>query len=242
MATLLKHFKGAGVTYLDGIDAGTIDDAKITGSEETANLRNPRTGSGNIASTSRLSGLQLSMTFFTFNADNLAKGLRGTLTAVAATPVVDEVLAVPASFTQDTLIPTAKIIDTSVAPVVTGTGGTPTRTLDTDYTVTAAGIIAIAGGGMAANDEVDYTPKAGNVLEAFVNSGAEYAVLIDGINNVENDEPHRVQAYKWKPSPASDLPFISNDDFASFTLTGELVADTTKPAGESQYFKTDLVT
>jgi hypothetical protein len=241
MPTVLEHYKGSGIVYLNGIDAGTVDDVQMSGDEESATLRNPRTGVGNIASESRLSGLTLSMTFYNFNSDNLAIGLRGTVASVAATPITDEVLAVPASFTKDTLIPTEKIIDTAVAPVVTGTGGTPTRVLDTDYTVVSGGIIALAGGAMAANDEVSYTPKAGDVLEAFVNSGQEYEVIVDGINNVENDKAYRLQYYKWKPSPASDVPVISDDDFASFTLTGELTADTTKASGKSQYFKRDRV-
>ena len=241
MPIVLEHYKGAGVTYIDGIDTGTVDDVKISGDEEKVTLRNPRTGQGNIASASRLSGLTLDLTFFNFNDDNMAIGLRGTTSSVAATPVVDEALTFSGSITKDRLLLTSKIIDTSVAPVVTGSGGTPTRVLDTDYKVVPAGIIAITGGAMATGDLVDYTPKAGRALEAFVNSGKEYEVAIDGINNVEGDKEYRLQFYKWKPSPASDLPIISDDDFASFTLTGELIADTTKPAGESQYFKRDRV-
>ena len=220
---------------------GTVDDVKISAEEETSTLRNPRTGEGNIASQSRLSGLKLDMSLFTFNSSNLAIALRGSVSAVAATPVVDEVLLVPGSLVGNPLIPTDKIIDTAVAPVITGSGGTPTRTLDTDYTVTAAGILAVEGGGLAVGDLIDYTPKAGDVLETFVNSGKEYRVVVDGINNVENDKPYRIDAFKWKPTPSSDFGIISDDDFASTPLSGELIADTTKAAGKSQYFKRDRV-
>lgn len=241
MATVLKHFKGAGVVYLGGLDVGTADDVKVSGDEEKATLRNARTGEGNIASQSRLSGLELAITFYDFKPENLKRAFRGDIVTVAATPIVDEVLSLPASFTEDTLAATAKIIDTSVAPVVTGSGGTPTRVEGTDYEVVPSGIKALAGGGCVNGDLVDYTPKAGKKIRAFTQGGVELPVIIDGMNNVENNEEFVQRYWKWKPAPVTDLPIISDDDFASYTLVGELVADTTKAAGESQYFEHEAV-
>lgn len=244
--TVLEHYKGAGIVYIAEvggalIDMGTVDDVSISSEEETANLRNPRTGEGNIASQSRLSGLTLEMSLFTFNSSNLAVALRGTVTAADDTPITDEALDVPAALTGNPMIPTARIIDTTVDPVVSATGGGTERVIGTDYTVTPAGIIAIEGGGLVAGDTIDYTPKAGDVLESFVNSGKEYRIFIDGINNVENDKPYRIDCYKWKPAPSSDFSIISDDDYASTPLSGELIADATKGTGKSQYFKRERV-
>lgn len=237
MAITLQHYQGAGIVYIDGRDIGNTADVSVAIETEEKTVPNFRGGGGNSASLTRVSGVSLSMTLYDFNNNNLSLALRGTSSTVSATPIVDESLSTPAAL--DVLLETAKIIDTSVAPVVTGSGGTPTYVLDTDYEVKAGGIYVLSAGSIPTSGTilVDYTPKAGNALEALITSGSEVKVIVDGINEAESGKPFRLSFHKWKPSPTSGLSAIA-DDFGSFELTGEVIQDTTKNGTTiSQYFK-----
>lgn len=237
MTITLEHYQGAGIVYIDGRDIGNTADVNIAIETEEKTVPNFRGGGGNSASLSRITGVNLSMNLYDFNNDNLALALRGINSAVAATPITDEVLTTPAAL--DVLLETANIIDTAVAPVVTGPSGTPTYVLDTDYEVKAGGIYVLASGSITVSStiEVDYTPEAGNALEALLTSGAEVKVIVDGVNDAESGKPWRLSFHKWKPSPTAGLSAIG-EDYGSFELTGEVLLDTTKNGTTiSQYFK-----
>lgn len=235
MATL-EHFIGAGQIHFDGRDVGNASDAELAIETSEQTVPNFRGGGGVAATITRIESVSFKATLYDFNPKNLAMALRGTTTALSATPLTDEVLpGIPATVTEDTLFKTVQLIDVAVAPVVTGTGGTPTRVLDTDYRVVAGGIIAVGGGGMTTADEVDYTPLANTRLDALTTGELEFEVVINGVNEAEN-KPFRFTGYKYRPAPATALALIS-ESFGSFELDGKLILDTTKVGvGESQYF------
>ena len=59
--------------------------------------------------------------------------------------------------------------------------------------------------------------------------------MFDGVN--ENTGKRSVMdVYRWKPAPTSGLDLIS-DDFAEFDIEGEVLADSTKGAGLSKFFR-----
>ena len=230
-----EHFIPSGILYVNGRDVGNASDIVVSVEEEEKSVPNFRGGGGNAASTSRISAVSFSATLYNFSAENMALALRADTSSVAATPVSDESIA--AGATLDRLVKTAKMIDTSVAPVVTTDPSGTTYVEDTDYTVTSAGIIPLSTGSITASEDllISYTPAASTKVEALTQAGSEFEIVIQGLNE-ETNKPFRFIGYKWKPSPTSGLSLIS-DDYSSFPVEGEMILDTTKSgAGISQYF------
>lgn len=229
------HFIPSGIIYVNGRDVGNASETTITVEEEEKSVSNFRGGGGDAASTSRISSVRFSSTFYNFSADNLALALRADTSAIAATPVVDESISSAASL--DRLVKTAKMIDITVAPVVTSDPAGTTYVEDTDYTVSSAGIIPLSTGSIPVSTAllIDYTPVASTLVQALTQSGLEFEVVIAGLNE-ETNKPFRFIGYKWKPSPTSGLNLIS-DEYSSFPVEGKLILDTSKVgSGISQYF------
>ena len=129
------------------------------------------------------------------------------------------------------------MIDTEIAAVVTDSTGSTTYEVNTDYIVSAAGIRALSTGSITAGEslKVTYTSKAGNALQALVESGEEVKVVVDGINDVTG-KPSVLKFYRWKPTPTSGLDLIG-DDFGSFDIEGGVLADSSIVAtGKSKFF------
>lgn len=117
-------------------------------------------------------------------------------------------------------------------------------TLNTDYTVSGGGIYIEEAA--AATDgeplEIDYTPAAGSVVEALLNSAQEYELVFDGLNEARSGKPVIIEAYRVKFGPAANLPLIG-DEYAALELTGKVLKDSTKNGTSvSQYFKVEVVT
>jgi len=109
--------------------------------------------------------------------------------------------------------------------------------VNTDYIVSAAGIRALSTGAITAAEslKVTYTSKAGNALQALVESGEEVKVVVDGINDVTG-KASVLKFYRWKPTPTSGLDLIG-DDFGSFDIEGGVLADSSiVAAGKSKFF------
>ena len=230
---------GKGKVYLDRIFVGNVSALNVAIAEEKieqSDYTSP--GGGNCAVVQRIDSVELSMTMTRFDADNLSKAVFGNSAEQAATPIVDESIDAPAVLTDDTLVVTAQVIDTSVAPTVTSDPSGTTYTDGTDYTFSPAGITVLAGGTIAVTDPllVSYTPKAADVVQALTQSAQSYEVLFDGLNEADSGAPVVVKAYKVQFGPAADIPFIG-DEFAELVLTGDiLLDDTVVGAGLSQYF------
>ncbi len=236
---------GKGKVYLDRIFVGNVSALNIAIAEEKieqSDYTSP--GGGNCAVVQRIDSVEMSMTMTRFDAANLSKAVFGTESSQLATPVVDESAAAPATLDDDSLVVTAQIIDTSVAPTVTSDPAGTTYVDGTDYTSSSAGITIIAGGAINASDPllISYTPLATDTVQALTESARSYEVLFDGLNEADSGAPVVVKAYKVQFGPAADLPFIG-DDFAELSLTGDiLLDDSIVGAGLSQYFTVALAT
>jgi len=229
------HFIPSGVIYVNGRDVGNAADVVIAVENDERSVPNFRGGGGKAASTSRITGVNLSGNFYNFSAENMALALRGDTSTVTSSAITDE--AITAASTLDRLVNTANMIDITVAPVVTGSGGSPTYVENTDYTVSSAGIIPLSTGSITAGLAllIDYTSVTATKVEALTQAGEEFELVIAGLNE-ETNKPFRFVGYKWKPSATSGLSLLS-DDYSSFPIEGELILDLTKSgAGISQYF------
>ena len=129
--------------------------------------------------------------------------------------------------------------------------GTAALTKDTHYSVEGGGrrFLAAAAGYFPATTpagkglpiKTSYTRNAQWVIEALVNSGTEYELIFNGINENDGSNPIRKRFYRVKFSPTGGLSSIG-DDFAKLDMTAAVLADTSiTGAGLSQYVKTQMI-
>lgn len=97
--------------------------------------------------------------------------------------------------------------------------------------------IALAVLGSVAIDEV--TKKA--TIEALTQTGVEYKLIFEGLNEAQSGASADVTIHRFKPSPADDIALIG-DDFATLKLKGAALKDKTQPVGKSQFFQVVLDT
>lgn len=233
-----KSYIGKGKVYLDGRFVGNVTEFTYGATEDKKELKDYTSqGGGNYNAVSRIDAVTASITMSDYSAENLSLALFGTTNSVTATTVTDESITAPA--TLDRLVETADIIDTTQTVTVTSDPAGTTHVVDVDYTVSAAGIFIIAGGGISASDPllVSYTKKAVDVIEALTASSQEHELLFDGLNEAQSGEPSVIKVHRMKFSPADGISAIS-DDFGAITLTGDALKDTSITAGGlSQYLK-----
>lgn len=232
-----KSFIGKGVVYIENDDGLLVDVGNCTAfaysaDEEKIELKNYRTaGGGNYNSVSRINAVNLSLTLSDFSAENLALGLFGTVSAVAAGAVADEAQTTPSDVSVDFLLPTDHVIDTDQAVTVTGYAE------GDDFTKTPAGIIVLAAGSIPADTAlaISYTKKAVDVVQAFVQAAQDRRIVLDGLNEAQSGAPVVIDVHRGKFGPAQETAFIG-DEFGEIGLEGEALLDTTVTgAGLSQY-------
>lgn len=201
---------------------------------EENSLLNYRGGGGEINKRERISAVSLSVTAHDFLAENLALATRGEVSAAASEAVAAEVQP----GVDSGLIRTDKMIDTSETVTVSGPSGSPSYVEGTDFTITAAGIEVMEGGDIASGGDIEitYQSLAADIVDALMNSGDEYQIVADLINEAQSSR-YVVDIWRAKAAPADELALIG-DDYGAQTLPFSLLLDTTKEAaGDSGYFK-----
>ena len=180
MAFIKETYIGKGKVFLDGRFMGNVSKFTYGGEEEKVELPDfTAVGGGNYDSVSRITALKIGIEVHDFSAENVSLGLFGSVVAVAAGAIIDE--PVSARSVLDRLVPTAYMIDTTVAPVVTDSTGVTTYVPNVDYTVSAAGITPLSTGSITASESllIDYTKRSLNVVHALTNSGAECELVFE---------------------------------------------------------------
>ena len=116
--------------------------------------------------------------------------------------------------------------------------GKTTLVAGTDYEIRAGGVFAYEGSTIAGESwTVGYTSVAFDVVQALTQSGQEYELVFDGLNEARSGKRTRITGYRYKPGAAQNLGFIG-DAYAVLEVTGKLLKDTSKTgAGVSQYYK-----
>lgn len=231
-----EAYIGSGVIYVNGRDVGNCENVNFSIEQDTKSQRNYRGGGGNFASRTTISSVKLSLTLLNFSNANLALALRGIVTIEAAGAIADEeVTAVLGGLAE-----TAKMIDTSntaTTLTVTNSDASVTYVEGTDYEPTAAGLKILADGAIGDGEvlKVSYANRGTSLLQALVDSGEDVRVVMDGVND-DSNKPCIVRVHRWKPAPTSGLDLIS-EDYASFPLEGEVLADQSiQAAGKSKFF------
>lgn len=112
---------------------------------------------------------------------------------------------------------------------------------NTDYEIRPGGVFAYSGSTIAGETwTVGYTKATADLVQALVNSGKEYELLFDGLNEARSGKRTRVNAYRVKIGALQNLSLIG-EEYASLEVTGKLLKDTSKNgAGVSQYFKVEI--
>ena len=216
-------------------DVGNASVFKFAFSEDKKELLDYQDpAGGNAASVSKINSITGDMDLRDFNVDNFALATWGTTAALAATAIVGESghTIVPNKF-----IPTARIINTTIAPVVKKGA---TVILAADYVVSPGGITispAITTGTVVSGDAItiDYTPQAGNDVQALINSSPVVSVFFEGINIVTGKYA-TVRIHRAKLGVASGVDLIG-DDFGSLPISITMEKDSTiVAAGASKFF------
>ena len=120
--------------------------------------------------------------------------------------------------------------------------GKVTLVADTDYTVSAGGIVLESAAAFTDGEElqVTYTKLAAHRIEALLNSAQEYEFFFDGLNEARSGKPTLVELYRVKLGATDGLDLIGEDYYAG-TQAGEVLKDTSKNGTTvSQYFRADI--
>lgn len=239
-----QSYLGSGKVYLRIVGAaaplahiGNVSGLTFKHDEEVKEQKNYQTpGGGTVNEVRRIKGVAVEFTMHELSTSNLAMALYGDATAIAAGSVVDE--AVTAY--KGGLVRLAHANPTSV--VVTNSTATTTYVAGVDYEVHPGGIYIIAAGAItnAQALKVDYSHGAQDVIQAITQSGKEYELFFEGLNEAQSVKPFLVDCWRFKPGVAQDISLMG-DDFASLKISGKALADTSKPAGISQYYRATAV-
>lgn len=218
------------------IELGNCSALSFAVTEDVKELKDfTTTGGGTYNEVRRVSAVEVSLTAHDLDSENLKKALFADSTNTAAGAVTDEAIVVY----KGGLIPLARPVNKSVAPVVTSTGGSPTTfTAGTDYEIRDGGIYIPTGSTMTngQNILVDYTGLAFDTVQALTQSAREYEMLFEGLNEARSGKPVIVQAFRVKLGAAQNLALLG-EDFAALEMSGKILQDTSKTgAGVSKYF------
>jgi hypothetical protein len=246
MATNTDIYRGKGSVHI-GLSDGSGPRVRLgncpqlTKNVETEEVNLPDSesaGGGNVASDERISNVSIEVQCNNFSPENLAIATRGAVTAYAGGTITDEAHA---DIFVDGLVKLDHMPVTS--SIVVKRGATP-LVLDSDYEITGrSGITPLSGGTNTVVDGDDllisYTAKASNLVHALLNSGLEYSLFFDGLNEAKSGKAVWFEAYKCKPSPSS-LNLIA-DEYGVMTLNFKVIKDSTKNGTtESQYYDLEI--
>ena len=236
-----EYFAGQGPLYIGSRDAagnpmglvfvGDLESAELTPNiDKKTTIENVSGSHGVGASFISRAGYNLSLNMRSIKPEHLALALHSGNTAKTAGSVTEEVHIAYL----DKMTPLEHTNISTV--VVTGAGGTPTYVEDTDYIVHAAtGMIEFISGGTitdATDVLIDYSYAAQHHMKVQPNNDEKYLVFA-GMNNANNDKQTRCEMYKVKLDPGV-LSMIT-DDTASMPITGELLLDSLRAAGDQFY-------
>lgn len=230
---------GAATAFLEIGNCSALTFGAQLDTKELKDFTQP--GGGTYAKVDRVSSVTVNLTCHDLDGPNLARASGGAVSTTVAGSVTAEPLVAYKGGTTPTSKPPSAVTS------VTGSGGTPEFVAGTDYLVTPGGIEVLESGaipdpvGGASNVVITYDNTIQTVVQAMVNSGKEYELLFEGLNEAESDLPVVVQAFRVKFAPAQAINFLG-DDFAALELTGTALSDRRKVgANISRYWKATIV-
>lgn len=161
------------------------------------------------------------------NYKNFAMAWQASTTQVAAATFSDVEVAVEAF----ELIKLDRAADiTTVEKETTPTGTFVAAVEGVDYEKTAVGLMSL----VAANFRVSGNYPAQIDMQVFTQTPAAMEVEIHGGNKLDKSQKKLVRYYKVKFKPVNGQHI--NTEVAELELEGAIEADSTRPAGESQFY------
>lgn len=230
----LREIGGAGGL----VQVGNASKLDFSVTEDTKELKDyTQPGGGTYNEVRRISAVEMSATLHDISASNLARALYGGTSAESTSTVTDELHAdvVIGALVPTTYLPSA---------ITAVKRGSTTLTVNSDYTVEPSGIVPVAGGAnsVVAGDDllITYTKAAHDIVQALVNSGKEYELYFDGLNEARSGKRTRVRAWRVKIGALASLSMIG-EEYAAMEVAGKLLKDTSiTGAGISQYLKVEI--
>lgn len=237
----MAYFSGQGRVYIGARDSagnpagltfvGNVPELKVSLSVETLEHQEAQSGQ-------RLTDLQLiktkkgefSCTLEELSAGNLALALYGHSTTVAAGTVTGE--ALPNPVTAGHLYPLAH---QNVSAVQIQDSDSPPKPLPAaQYSVNAKHgslviLDATTGGPYVEPFTVDYAFGAAQSTAMFTQPLPERWVRFEGLNTADGNREVVIDLYRVAINPAKELSVIT-DELLKFELSGQVLADTLKPA------------
>jgi hypothetical protein len=237
----MPYFSGQGRVYIGARDTngnplglsyvGNVPELKVSLSVETIEHQESTSGQ-------RLTDLQLikskkgefSCTLEELIPVNLALALYGTTTDQTSGTVTAE--ALPNPVTVGSLYLLAKQNVSSV--VVKDSSATPQTLPAGQYSLNAKhGSLVIidktTGGPYVEPFKVDYAYGAAQSTAMFTQPLPERWIRFQGLNTADSNREVVIDLYRVAINPAKDLSIIT-DDLLKFELSGQVLADTLKPA------------
>lgn len=220
------------------LEVGNASQLNFSVTEETKELKDyTQPGGGTYNEVRRIQSVECQITLHDLNAQNLARALYGATSAQTSSTVTDE----PVS---DVVIGALHPLEFLPSAITTVERGSTTLVENADYRVEPSGIVPLSGGPntVIAGDDllVTYTRAGQDIVQALVNSGREYELLFDGLNEARSGKRTRVRAWRVKIGALQNLAMIG-EEYAALEVSGKLLKDLTKTgANISQYFKVEI--
>lgn len=224
-------------------DAGLV--STVTQATETNDIVLPNTRTpegGNFDKLTRINAMTLAMNFREFNTENIAANLWADVTAIPSAAVTGERHA--AEVDKTCVLDRMPLTIESVTDAATGA---VVFEEDEDFRMTGSGIEVLEGSALAdaitaaGEDEylleIDYTCADFDEIEALVNSGQEWEIMMEGQNGAGTKGRINPRFWRCKFSPAESLDWLGTDDFMGMQVAVEVLADSTRGTGKSAYMK-----
>ena len=177
----------------------------------------------------------LTFTIEDFSIENLALGLYGSNTQVTGTTVAAEPLEVTLS-TEDRVYRLEHPNNISAITVTTLTEEVTPGQRDGDYRVDVTnGTLLVFSGTATASHTVAYTFDTYMRTDVFTTTSSEVWLRFEGLSTLDSGQTTLIDAYRVAIDPMSGYQLI-NDEIGSAEITGSILADTTRVAG-NQFFQ-----
>lgn len=202
--------------------------------------------------TGKATGAVAASKFFDTSGDDAATVLSLVAVIAAQTAVLDYEARVGAtsdviqfySVTPGVAGNSHTLAENTTASTIVVSGATFTlgaaATVTTDYVVNAeAGSIFLpttSGIPADTNITISYTHATLDRTDSFVTGQPEIWVRFEGLNTAKSNETFVVDIFKFTPDPLAEQQLIG-DEVGAIELTGSALADTDRPAGQSQFFR-----
>lgn len=237
-----KVFKGVGVMHAKRLgvadaplrDLGDVDVAKVANrSNQMAWKQHRKPGGGNLATLDTLDGITLDVQMQEWEPENQAMVLQGKIVDLPPETVTGEPIVLQPGGLTLTAFPGPKSI---------------TLTKASDSTPIALSAVIVSAAGLTVPKDsavitaptpatIAYTSTQATRIEPLVEAGAEYYLVLDGVNEAESGRPVIVEFWRWKAPPAEELALIDGENPGKLLSKGEVLADPTRPAGESPFWR-----